>query len=108
MLGIVAQWEREAIGERTAAALAHKRQRLQAYGLTRFGYRRAGEVLRPDLAEQSALRQAKAVRAAGASLRQIGASLSSMGVVPHRSKTWHAASVRAVLSSRIANEGVLK
>lgn len=106
MLGVVAQWEREAIGERTATALAHKRQRRQAYGLTPFGYRREGNVLLPDLAQQSALREAKALQDAGASLRQIGGMLSAMGVMPHRSKTWHAASVRAVLRSRIANEGV--
>jgi site-specific DNA recombinase len=37
MLGVVAQWEREAIGERTASALTHKRSRSQVYGPTPFG-----------------------------------------------------------------------
>ena len=34
MLGVVAQWEREAIGERTATSLAHKRRQRCAYSPT--------------------------------------------------------------------------
>lgn len=45
MLGVVAAWEREAIGERTASALAHKRRRRIAYGPTPFGFRRQGKSL---------------------------------------------------------------
>jgi site-specific DNA recombinase len=41
MLGVVAQWEREAIGERTAEALAHKRRNGFVYGRTPFGFRRS-------------------------------------------------------------------
>ena len=37
MLGVVAAWEREVIGERTATALAHKRQLRTAYGPTHSG-----------------------------------------------------------------------
>jgi site-specific DNA recombinase len=43
MLGVVAQWEREAIGERTATSLAHKRRQRLTYGPTPFGYRRDGQ-----------------------------------------------------------------
>jgi DNA invertase Pin-like site-specific DNA recombinase len=38
MLGVVAQWEREAIAERTATSLAHKRRERYVYGSTPFGY----------------------------------------------------------------------
>lgn len=58
MLGVVAQWEREAIGERTASALAHKRQHRRAYGITPFGFVREGDTLVPDADEQAALMEA--------------------------------------------------
>ena len=48
MLGVVAQWEREAIVERTTSALSHKRSQLQAYGRVPFGYRREGDTLVPE------------------------------------------------------------
>lgn len=104
MLGVVAAWEREAIGERTASALAHKRQKRVAYGPTPFGYRREGGSLIPQPAEQVALRDAQRMDAAGASFREIGAMLARRGVMPRRGKAWHASSVRAMLRSRIASE----
>ena len=53
MLGVVAQWEREAIGERTAASLTHKRHQRTAYGPTPFGCVRQGNALVPDASEQA-------------------------------------------------------
>jgi DNA invertase Pin-like site-specific DNA recombinase len=52
MLGVVAAWEREAIGERTATALAHKRRHRTAYGPTPFGFVRVGDALVPEPQEQ--------------------------------------------------------
>jgi len=104
MLGVVAQWEREAIGERTASALAHKRHQRVAYGPTPFGYRREGRDLLPDVAEQAALREAQRMDEAGASFREIGGMLTERGLMPHRGKAWYASSVRAMLRSRIASE----
>jgi site-specific DNA recombinase len=40
MFGVVAQWEREAIAERTSGARSHKRRQRLAYAPTPFGYRR--------------------------------------------------------------------
>ena len=104
LLGSVAEWEREAIGERTAAALAHKREKRQAYGRVPFGWRREGDALLKDAAEQKALRMAQAMHDDGATLRAIGAALESMGAKPHAGKAWYASSVKAVLSSRMASE----
>jgi DNA invertase Pin-like site-specific DNA recombinase len=56
MLGVVGQWERESIAERTATALSHKRRSGLAYSTTPFGYRREGDALLPDAFEQNALR----------------------------------------------------
>jgi site-specific DNA recombinase len=107
MLGVVAQWEREAIGERTASALTHKRKMGAAYGPTPFGFRRVGDSLVADPAEQNALAEAVAMDRAGASYREIGRMLTERGVRPHRGAAWHASSVRAVLRSRSTVESLV-
>ncbi len=104
MLGVVAQWEREAIAERTAAALAHKRQARAVYAPTPFGYRRENNTLVPDEREQKALAEALTMDTAGASFREIARHLEARGVRPKRAVVWHASSVRAMLRSRIATE----
>src|ERR1051326_282036 len=43
----VSQWEREAIGERTATALQHKKAQRKVYSHTPYGFQRDGEVLVP-------------------------------------------------------------
>jgi hypothetical protein len=103
-VGVVAAWEREAIAERTATALAHKRRNARAYGPVAFGYRREGDALLRDPREQAALVDAHRMDCEGASFREIGAMLTTRGVMPHRGKVWHASSVRAMLRSRIATE----
>lgn len=104
VIGSVAQWEREAIAERTATALAHKRQHGQAYGVTPFGYSRVGDALVPEPREQAALEEAARMDRDGASFREIASRLTEIGVAPHRGKAWHASSVRAVLRSKMAQE----
>src|ERR1700736_5132785 len=47
-----AQWEREAIGERTATALQHKRAHRKVYNHVPYGFRREGDALLPIEAEQ--------------------------------------------------------
>jgi site-specific DNA recombinase len=104
MLGVVAQWEREAIAESTAFALSHKRRAGKAYGTTPFGYRREADAIIPDPKEQAALQEAIQLDRDGASFREIAAILTERGARPHRGQVWHASSVRAMLRSRIALE----
>jgi DNA invertase Pin-like site-specific DNA recombinase len=104
VMGTVSQWEREAIAERTATALAHKRQQRSVYGSTPFGYTRQSGNLVADDREQDALQEAVRLDRAGASFREIAAMLTERGVRPKRGKAWYASSVRAVLRSRIAVE----
>jgi DNA invertase Pin-like site-specific DNA recombinase len=106
MLGVVAAWEREAIGERTATALAHKRQQRMAYGPTPFGFVRVGDALAPEPKEQDALAEAARMDRAGASFREIAGRLTELGVRPHRGQRWYASSVSAMLRSRMATEAV--
>jgi site-specific DNA recombinase len=104
MLGVVSQWELEVIAERTATALAHKRQQRTAYGTTPFGFVRVGDALFPEPKEQAALEEAVRMDCGGASFREIAARLTEIGVMPHRGKAWHASSVRAMLRSKMAAE----
>lgn len=103
MLGVVAEWERLAIGERTSLALAHKRRSQIVYcGKVPFGFRRQGKKLIPVLSQQRALAEVRAMYAAGASLRQIAAKLEALGVEPNNGGAkWYAQSVKQILTSRM-------
>ena len=84
MLGVVAQWEREATGERTRSSLTHLRKSARVYGRTPFGYRRSGDRLIAEPDEQIALGRVRTMHANGdgASLRQIGAWLRPRDLLP--------------------------
>lgn len=78
----VAQWEREATGERTREALRHKIKNRERVGKIRFGYDLAadGRALVPNAGEQEAIRWMMQLRADGLTLRQIAAALSDRGI----------------------------
>jgi site-specific DNA recombinase len=82
VLSSVGQWEREAIGERTAAAMQHK-QAAGEYigGAAPYGYAIAsdGETLVEVEVEQAVLAEARALRAAGLSLRKVAEVLAAKG-----------------------------
>lgn len=94
MLILVSQWEREAIGERTKAALQHKKARGERVGQTPYGWRVAadGVALEADPDEQRALELMRELQAGGMSLRGIAAALEQDGV-PARGQRWHATTV---------------
>jgi len=82
VLSSVAQWERETIGERTAEALAHKREQGQRTSLyAPYGFRIAadGKTLVIDGSEQALLRAIKEARSRGLSQRAIVAALERQG-----------------------------
>jgi DNA invertase Pin-like site-specific DNA recombinase len=87
VLASVSQWEREAIGERTAAAMQHK-QSLGEYigGEFLYGFRLGpdGERLVEDPDEQKVLTAARTLRNAGFSLRSVARELNAEG---YRSRT---------------------
>lgn len=88
VLGAVSQWEREAIGERTSAAMRHMADQ-GAYigGKVPFGYSLDGERLTPRDDEQAVIREARALRAEGLSLRAVAERLGERGF---RSRTGRA------------------
>jgi site-specific DNA recombinase len=82
VLGSVAQWERETIGERTAEVLAHKRVNHERTSLhAPYGFRIADDekTLLPDDAEQALLGAIRQARRRGLSQRGVVAELSRQG-----------------------------
>lgn len=106
VLASVSQWEREAIGERTAAAMAHKRSRREyCGGEPPYGWQVAddGQALEPEPREQAIMAAAHTLRADGLSLRKVGAALAARGYLP-RAGRWHASNVKRLLAAELAEE----
>jgi DNA invertase Pin-like site-specific DNA recombinase len=105
----VAQWEREAIGERTRDALRHKQARGERTGAVPFGYvldaadgrrSRGGRpvALVEDPHEQEAIRLMVEFRDSGLSCRAIAAELNLQGIKTKGNGRWHETTVRRVLA----------
>ena len=100
VMGSVSQWEREAIGERTAEALAVMRangKRISRHAP--YGYRGDGNGgwIR-DEAEQRGVGLIRQLRTAGLSLRQIGADLEHRGVIGRAGTRLSPSTISSVLS----------
>lgn len=83
VLASVAQWEREATGERTAAAMQHKAAMGEfTGGAAPYGYAVGEDGVRlvEVEAEQAVLHEARTLRAAGLSLRAVAAELAKVGM----------------------------
>jgi len=105
VLASVAQWEREAIGERTAAALAFKASQGEfCGGEAPYGWRLAadGVHLSPHPEEQAALALAGELRAAGLSLAKVGERLAERGYLPRNGRRWHSQTVKNLLAAKVA------
>lgn len=96
----VAQWEREATGERTKEALQHKIQNKERVGKVRYGYNLAddGRFLVPNDDEQRAIAWMKDLRTQGYSLRQIADALTDSGIATKEGLvTWKHSTVSYIL-----------
>jgi DNA invertase Pin-like site-specific DNA recombinase len=100
VLGAVSQWEREAIGERTAAAMRHMAsQGAYTGGGAPFGHRLEGERLVKHADEQAVIREAQALRAQGLSLRSVARRLHSLGFRSRTGRTFAAIQVRRMVAA---------
>jgi site-specific DNA recombinase len=100
LLASVSQWEREAIGERTAFALRYKRKQLAVYGQTPFGFKRVGDKLEPFEKEMQTVARVYALRRDGWSLRRIAGALNADKIPTKTGKQWQAEQVRYLLANR--------
>jgi len=86
----VAQWEREAIGERTSNALQHMKSQGKRVGAVPYGWTLAADAksLTKDEFEQTVIARARELRATGASLRAIANTLASQGMKTRSGRTF--------------------
>ena len=99
ILTSVAQWEHEAISERTAAALAAKRARGERFsGQPPIGYRYEGGRVVPDAAEMRMVRALRRYRSWGMSLRWIAERLYQDGYRTRRGGRIHFTQIARVLA----------
>jgi DNA invertase Pin-like site-specific DNA recombinase len=100
VLASVAQWEREATGERTSLAMQHLRSAGKyTGGAAPYGWAVAadGVHLQRHEGEQAAVDAAVALRAQGLSLRAVGSALQERGHLPRSGGQWHAKTVQDLL-----------
>lgn len=100
ILTSVAQWERETIGERTSAALQHKKRNGEfCGGFVPWGFKVVDGVLVIDEEEQNAILEAKRLRKKGFSLRKIGHELLARDFKPRRNGAWEPTQVKRLLAA---------
>ena len=97
----VSQWEREAIGERTATALQHKKAHHMVYSRTPYGFERDGENLVPSTTEQAVVSRMRICRANGMTFRKIAEMLNAESIPTKRRGQWFAQTVKDVLENRL-------
>lgn len=102
VLSSVSQWEREAIGERTSAAMQHKLAAGEYIGgAAPYGYAvEAGrDALVEVAAEQAVLAEARALRAAGLSLRKVAEALDAKGLRARNGRRFAAVQVARMVAA---------
>ena len=97
----VSQWEREAIGERTRDALAHKKPNRESVGNAPYGFRRSpdGKTVEPDPHEQRVRKTITRLRGEGWSLRQIATYLNKERRFTRSSSPWQHCYVARILKA---------
>jgi DNA invertase Pin-like site-specific DNA recombinase len=96
MLAGFAEFERNTTGERTAAALAHKRSKGERVGQVPFGFEADGADLVEHQGEQKTIAEIRSMRAGGLSLRSIACELNDSDFEP-RGDRWHVTTIRRIL-----------
>lgn len=101
VLTSVAQWEREATGERTREAMKHKANKGEfCGGSAPYGYAVDNDgKLVPNEAEQAVLRVVAELKAAGLSLRGIAAELDKAGLAPRSGKAWQPQQIKRMVAA---------
>ena len=103
VLASVAQWEREAIGERTSVAMKHKASKGEFIGghSAPYGFALAadGVSLVEVEAEQAVIVEAHTLRAAGLSLRAVADELARRGFVSRGGRAFAAEQVRRMVAA---------
>lgn len=97
----VSQWEREAIGERTRDAMAHKKANGQRVGNVPFGYRVSmdGVHIEAEPNERLVIDRMRNLRESGLSLRLVADRLNADGLFTRSGTAWRAEYVHNTLKA---------
>ena len=98
----VAQWERQAVSERTKAALDHKRSKGEfCGGRVPFGSQKSedGKFLEENEKEMAVIVMARAYQVKGLSLSKIAIQLNEDGIL-NRGRKWHKVSIHRMLKGK--------
>lgn len=98
MLAVLAEFERDLISERTAAALAHKKAKGERVGQVPFGFdvARDGVALMPNTAEQRALAEMRKLRWERWTWQRIAEELNARGIRTKNGQPWTLFTARKV------------
>jgi DNA invertase Pin-like site-specific DNA recombinase len=100
MLGVISQWEREAIGERTSASLQYKKQSGKKYNChTIYGYSEQDGILNVNEAEQNNITLMVHLREQGLSFKAIAERLNTMDIQSRTGNNWHSEQIRRVIAN---------
>lgn len=96
----VAQWEREAISERTKEALGHKIKNGERCGRVRYGYSLAADGVNLDVSdyEQQTLSMMRSMREQGYTYRYIAEKLELAGRSTRNGTPWGHSTIRSILT----------
>ena len=98
MLAVLADFERDQIGERTKMALAHKKANGEVYAPVPFGYEAIEGRLVTVKREAKIVAEIIAMRDAGASFASIANELNGRGIEGKRGGRWFASTVRYMVN----------
>ncbi|MDD5673412.1 MAG: recombinase family protein [Chitinivibrionales bacterium] len=100
MLGVIAQWERETIGERTATALQFKKQNGRRYNHDAlFGYEHLDAHLVPCEKEQVIIALVMQEHGQGRSYLSIAEALNAQGIGTRNGGRWYAQQVKRIIDN---------
>ena len=98
MLAVLADFERDQIGERTKMALAHKKSKGEVYAPVPFGYEAIEGRLVTVKREAKIVAEIIAMRDSGASFAAIAEQLNGRGIEGKRGGRWFASTVRYMVN----------
>ena len=93
MLAVMAEFERDLISERTIVAMQHKKSKNERVGAIPYGKQLNGTQLEIDTVEQAVITEARRLRDAGLSLRQVSAELARHGFVSRSGSPFQATQI---------------
>lgn len=101
MLAVLAEFERDQVSERTAAAMAHLKAQRKRVGAVPFGFDEADGCLISNEQEQATLVRLKALRAKGMSYQAVANELNHAGIQTKNGRQWHGSTVFYVCNNSI-------